>query len=437
MTFKMKSAAMLKKNLSTLIMAVVFSVIIWFAVSIQIFPNVYDHIDGVTVTAEPTAFMQNENLQIIDFSDTVSIQIQGKRYAIGMLTAEDFSASLDLSDITTPGTHVVNVNLSMVKANNDCEIISDGITSKVTVQRIISKDIPLEVNTANLSVGEELQIQSDDIEISAAAVTVSGEESLVNSVEKAVIEPVYDGTMTETISVSGTVSLYNSSGTKIENPELEYKANNYTVTIPVYRVKTLPLNVSVIYPENFDSNSIKYSIVPQEITIAAPATDTGIENLDRIDVGEINLASITVRDLQGVNLAISLPDGYKNLSNTGRAQVTFENMDSYGKMEFTVSTDNFTVLNGDPVYDYSFVTSQFDVTAIGPSDVLRNLSQDDITGTVNLLGIPMEESVKNVTVTLRITGQNVTAWITGEYKIDIRATVKIDDEEEELEKEEE
>ena len=437
MTFKMKSAAMLKKNLSSLIMAVVFSVIIWFAVSIQIFPNVYDHIDGVTVTAEPTAFMQDENLQIIDFTDTVSIQIQGKRYAIGMLTAEDFSASLDLSDITTPGTHVVNVNLGMVKANNDCEIISDGITSRVTVQRIISKDIPLEVNTANLSVGEELQIQSDDIEISAAAVTVSGEESLVNSVEKAVVEPVYDGTMTETISVSGTVSLYNSSGTKIENPELEYKANNYTVTIPVYRVKTLPLNVSVIYPENFDSNSIKYSIVPKEITIAAPATDTGIENLDRIDVGEINLTSITVRDLQGVNLAISLPDGYKNLSNTGRAQVTFENTDSYGKMEFTVSTaTNFTVLNGDPEYDYSFVTSQFDVTAIGPSDVLRNLSQDDITGTVNLLGIPMEEGVKNVTVTLRIAGQNVTAWITGEYKIDIRATVKIDDEEEELEKEE-
>ena len=196
-------------------------------------------------------------------------------------------------------------------------------------------------------------------------------------------------------------------------------------------MKTLPLNVSVIYPENFDSNSINYSIVPKEITIAAPATDTGIENLDRIDVGEINLTSITARDLQGVNLAISLPDGYKNLSNTGRAQVTFENMDSYGKMEFTVSTDNnFTVLNGDPEYDYSFVTSQFDVTAIGPSNVLRNLSQDDITGTVNLLGIPMEESVKNVTVTLRIAGQNVTAWITGEYKIDIRATVKSDEEEE-------
>ena len=433
MGFFRKTGGFFKKNLTTLIMAVVFSVIIWFAVSIQIFPNVYDHIDDVTVTAEPTAFMREENLHIIDYTDTVSIQIQGKRYAIGMLTAEDFAATLDLSDITTPGTHVVNVLLNMVEPNDDCEIISTGLTSRVTVQRIISKDIPLEVSTANLSVGDQLQIQTDDIEISAAAVTVSGDEALVNSVARAVIEPVYEGTVTENIAVSGVVSLYNSAGNKIENSELEYQANNYTVTIPVYRVKTLPLNVSFIYPENFDSSSLEYTILPKEITIAAPANDTSIENLDRIDVGEINLTNITMRDLQGVNLAISLPDGYKNLSNMGRAQVNFENIDSYGRLEFTVSTDNnFTILNGDSEYDYSFVTSQFEVTAIGPSGVLQNLSQDDITGTVNLLGIPtIEEGVKNVTVTLRIAGQNATAWITGEYKIDIRAAVKVEEEEEE------
>ena len=429
MSFIKKTADFFKKNLTTFIMAVVFSVIIWFAVSIQIFPNVYDHIDGVTVTVEPTAFMREENLQITDYTDTVSIQIQGKRYAIGMLTENDFIATLDLSEVTTPGTHVVDVILTMVEPSSDCDIVSTGLTASVTVERVISKDIPLEVNTANLSVGEELQIQADDIEISTSTITVSGEESLVNSVARAVIEPVYEGVMTETTEVQGVVSLYNSAGTKIENPLLEYQSGNYTVTIPIYRVKTLPLNVSFIYPENFDAGSLKYSILPKEITIAAPASDTSIENLDRIDIGEINLTSITVRELQGVNLAISLPDGYKNLSNTGRAQVTFENTDSYGRLEFTVPTENFTILNGDPEYDYTFITSQLDVTAIGPSGVLQNLSVDDITGTVNLLGISTEEGVKNVTVTLRVAGQNVTVWITGDYKIDIRASVKVEDDE--------
>ena len=420
------------KNLKTIIMSVVFSIIIWFAVSIQLFPNVHDHIDDIPVSAELTSAMKEENLQIIDYDETVSIQIQGKRYVIGMLTADDFTASLDLSEITTPGTHVVNINVSKkAEANNDYEIISSDLTSKITVERRISKTLNLEISTSGISVGDELQIQEDDITLSSDTVVISGEESLVESVERAVIEPVYQGTMTETTEVQGTVSLYNSDGIKINNPELEYKANNYTITIPVYRVKTLPLNVSIIYPDNFNKNSLKHNILPQEITIAAPAEDVSIENLEKIDVGEINLSNITARDIQGgINLAISLPEGYKNLSNTGRAQVTFDNIDSYGNLEFTVSTDNFTILNGDTNYEYSFVTNQIEVTAIGPSGVLQNLSHDDIIGTVNLLGIQMEESVKNLTVTLRIAGQNATAWITGEYKVDIRITEKPEETEE-------
>ncbi len=424
MTFLKKVAHYFVKNLKTIILSVIFAIIIWFAISIQLFPNVTDHIDDVAIIAEPTQYMKEENLQITDYEPSVTIHIQGKRYIIGSLTAEDFSATLDLSGITTPGTHTVNVILNKVESSNDYEIISSGLTSKVTIERIISEDIAIEVNTDNLSVADELQIQTDDILLSSDTITVTGEESLVKSVAKAVIEPVFDGVMTETTEVQGTVSLYNASGNKIENPNLEYRADNYTVTIPVYRVKTLPLDVSIIYPDNFNDKSLSYTILPNEITIAAPANDASIENLEKIDVGEINLSNITSKDLQGINLAISLPDGYKNMSNIGRAQVTFENIDSYGNLEFTVSTENFTILNGDSNYDYTFVTNNINVTAIGPSDVLHNLSHDDIIGTVNLLGVQAEESVKTYTVTMRIAGQKVRAWITGEYKVDIRISAK-------------
>lgn len=427
-TFLKKIGNAFVKNLKTLILSVVCAIIIWFAISIQLFPNVTDHIDNVTVIAEPTQYMKDENLQITDYDETVTIHIQGKRYVIGTLTADDFAASLDLSGVTTPGTHTVSVIVNKVEANNDYEITTSGLTSKITVERIISEDIPIEVNTSNISVADELQIQESDIELSSDTIKVSGEESLVKSVAKAVIEPVFEGVMTETTEVQGVVSLYNSAGTKIENPNLDYNSNNYTVTIPIYRVKTLPLNVSIIYPDNFNENSLPYTIQPEEITIAAPANDTSIENLEKIDVGEINLANITSRDLQGINLAISLPDGYKNLSNTGSARILFKNTDSYGNLEFTVSTDNFTILNGDSNYDYSFVTNNINVTAIGPSNVLQNLSHDDITGTVNLLGVQAEGGVKTLTVTMRIAGQRVSAWITGEYKVDIRLTEKVQEE---------
>lgn len=420
-----------KNNLKTLILSVIFAIIIWFAVSIQLFPNVHDHIDGIAVTAEPTSYMQRENLQITDFKQDVSIQILGKRYVIGTLTAEDFTASLDLSGITSPGTHTVDVNVNMVQPNSDFQIISNNLTASVEVERIISKEIPLEVNTNSVNVADGLQIQTDDITLSSSSVHISGEQSLVNSVAKAVIEPLFNDVLTETTRINGTLVFYDADGTKIQTNELEYQSDNYTVTIPVYRVKTLPLNVSVNYPPNFNKFSIKYSIFPKEITIAAPADDMSIENLEKIDVGEIDLRDITYRDLQNsIRLPISLADGYKNLSGIGTAQVTFEDIDSYGRLEVSVSTENFMILNGDPSYDYSLVTSQIDVSAVGPSHIINNLSSDDILGTVNLLGTPAELGVKNVTVSIRVAGQNNTAWITGDYRIDIMIKEKPPEEEE-------
>lgn len=428
--FLHKIGAFFKRELKTLIISIAISIIIWFAVSIQVFPDESDHVDGIPVIAEPTLFMQQENLMITDFNEEVSIQIQGKRYVIGTLTPDDFIASLDLSGISSPGVHNVNVDLSMVHPTSDCEIITRGLTASVNIQRIVTKEIALEVNTSNISVADSLQIQTDEISLSTETVRISGEESLVNSVARAVIDPVSSSVLTETTRLTGNVSLYDSSGTKIEDPGLEYAAGNYSVTIPLYRVKTLPLNVSIIYPQNFNQDSLKYTIYPQEITVAAPATDMSIENLDRIDVGQINLTNVTNNDLQGsVRLTIYLGEGYKNLSNIAVAQISFENVDDYERRTFSVSTENFTFLNGDPGYDYSFITSRLDVTAIGPYELLNSLTSDDITGTVNLLGTPTDEGVKNLTVTLRIAKQGLTtAWINGDYRVDVSITRKSEDE---------
>lgn len=427
-----KIGAFFKRELKTLIISVIISVIIWFAVSIQVFPDESDHVDGIPVIAEPTLFMQQENLMITDFNEEVSIQIRGKRYVIGTLTNEDFIASLDLSGISSPGTHTVNVDLNMVHPTSDCEIITQGLTASINVQRIVTKEIALDVNTSNISVADSLQIQTDEISLSTETVRISGEESLVNSVARAVIDPVSNNVLTETTRLTGNISLYDMNGTKIDDPGLEYASGNYSVTIPLYRVKTLPLNVSINYPQNFNQDSLKYTIYPQEITIAAPATDMSIDKLDRIDVGQIDLTNVTPNDLQGsVRLTITLAEGYRNLSNIAIAQISFENVENYERRTFSVSTENFTVLNGDPSYDYSFITSRLDITAVGPYELLNSLTSDDITGTVNLLGTPTDEGVKNLTVTLRIARQGLTtAWINGDYRVDVNITRKVESEEE-------
>ena len=70
-------------DLKTIIQAIVFSVIIWFFISIQIFPDISLHITDIPVSCEQTSFMKDDNLQIVSVdTEKVAIQIEGKRYSI-------------------------------------------------------------------------------------------------------------------------------------------------------------------------------------------------------------------------------------------------------------------------------------------------------------------------------------------------------------------
>lgn len=408
-------------NLKDLIISLILAIIIWFAVSIQVFPNVYDHIYDIPVDIEPTPFMQEENLQIVDYSDTVNVQIMGKRYVIGTLSNADFTATADLSGVTAPGKYTIDIFVKPISSSTEYEVVTTGIQTSITVERVITKTFDVVPDIDSLVIGDGLTVNEDEIMCSPSTVTITAEESVVDSIGEITLTPVASSALEVTTELKGTLSIYKKDGTKIDNPDLVLNEESYTLTVPVWKIKTLPLNISLTVPSGFDEESLSYSILPTAITIAAPASDTSIDNLDRIDIGDVQLADLSSKDLQGIKLTIALPEGYRNLSNVAIAQVNFGEAENYGKLDFTVPSENFIILNGDPEYDFSFVTSRLDVSVVGPSEILRNLTSDDISGTVNLLGVTAADGVKSVTISMKIEGENVNAWVTGDYKVEIMA----------------
>ncbi|MBR5089406.1 MAG: hypothetical protein IK093_08255, partial [Ruminiclostridium sp.] len=111
-------------NLKTIIQAVIFSVIIWVFISVQIFPDITMHISDIKVLCEPTSFMSDENLRIssVDTKE-LTVQISGKRYSISQLTADDFTAKCDLSGIYEAGRHTVPIYVE-ANENVNCDIKS-------------------------------------------------------------------------------------------------------------------------------------------------------------------------------------------------------------------------------------------------------------------------------------------------------------------------
>lgn len=422
-------------NLKTIIQALIISVVIWVFISIQIFPDISMHIQDIPVTCEPTSFMEDEDLHIsaIDTSK-VTVQIEGKRYSMSSLTADDFKATCDLSEVYSSGTYTVPINVVLTNTDVQCTISTSGLTAAVTVVKIITREVNVIPNTNSLTIADEMQIEGD-VTVYPDKVEITGEETLVRSVDHIQAVASYDeGPIDHSMAISASPMYFNRNGIKLVSPAVTCSASEFVVNVPVYKVKTLPIQVKFTGSKNttgFSVDDLEYTMSIDELTIASP--DSSIDNLDAIDIGEIPLSSLTLKDLQGgKTLPIELPDGYKNISGNKSVTVSFPQAEEFGQLGFTVPSDNITVINKPSNYDVKILTNEIVVNVVGYSNYIQTMTSSNIYATVNLLGMELTQGTKTVSTTFRLTGASVNAWVAGEeYTVELLITDAVEDIEEE------
>jgi YbbR domain-containing protein len=419
----------LKSNIKTIITAVITSVVIWFAISLQLFPDVYDTVNDIPVVINLPANMTDYNLRLAeDYNFTTSVRIRGKRYEIGNLTNNDFQAVLNLSDITEDGEFTVDI-LITTDSGLDFEIIPTTQTERIRVERIdfITLEIIPRVNTLKLVEGMHI----DDAGLSAhpPSVTIWGEKTIIDSITRAEIHAVHEEELFSSASLHGELRLFNREGVWIANPDVTFDSESFTVTVPVHMVRTLPLNMEIRgAPSNFNLVGLHSKIVlnPSELTLSSP--DNSIEHLSIFDVGEISLSDIDLNMLQGITrdtVAPKLPEGYKNISGNASFTLEFRGVEDYTEYNFTIPWENITVLNQPNGFDVEILTRELTITVVGPEEYVQSMSANDINVTLNLLNIPeiADSRIDTRIVQCRINrGFNVPAWVVGYPQVEVRFT---------------
>ncbi len=417
------------KELKNIIIALLVAIIAWFAISMQIFPDISTHVSDIRVTASPTEYMTEHNLSIAeDYEGVVSARISGKRYDIGNLTAEDFTAVLDLSGVTDVGEYNVGVKITP-KSNVNCKVLNDGITVKIKVEKIISKtfsitDGSMIVTADDVIAADNMKI--DSITANPATITLTGDAADIEAVKKVEIRSVLAGKTDQSVSSKGKVVLLGEGDKEINNPDIKLNNDSFTVDVILFKQKTLPLTVQFTnVPANFDLSSLKYSIYPEELTISSP--DDSLDAQEKFEVGIIDLSQLTTKFLQKISLPITLPEGYKNVSGNNYAMVTFENADEYTFLNFTIQKENIRIANAPQNFDIEVLTNELTVNVTGPEEKISELSSKDIYATIDLMGTTLSEGLKDVTPEFTLRGSNVKCWVTGEYKITIQASPEADE----------
>lgn len=404
-----------KNNFKKIVMSFLIAVGAWLFVSIQIFPTIEESIRNIAIETQVTEYMIQNNLRIVDaVESTVDIRVEGKRYDVTDISAEDFYASLDLSTVRSAGTFTVPINVS-VKTDSECVILeTDPRAVTIQIDEIVTREFTLNATAPGISLPEGYYV--DQITATPPVISVTGSASVIDKIGSIEARSAYTGAISESHDTQSEIIIYGTNGAKIVNDDLTLSTDNVSVYIPIYKQKELPLTFTYInVPSNFDINSLKFSIQPSTLIVAAP--DDSIDFRSSLDIGTIDLSDIKLN--QNVKIPISLPEGYKNLSGNNNATITWDIAD-YGKLDFTV--DNINIINKPDNYDVSLITNQLVVSVIGPSEVLSTLTAADFYVTANLLSVSLHDGTQDVAVSIQLRGIKQKCWISGSYKATINAT---------------
>ena len=417
------------KNLKNIIFALIIAIIVWFAISMQIFPDVTTHVSDIPIEIKATDYMERNALSVTEsYADTVTVQLTGKRYEVGNLTADDFTAKADLSAITEPGEYTVSVTVTPLKENS-CTIYDKDLTVKIKVEKTVSRTFSVSQGTLKATADRVVppsDMKIDSITAEPSTITLTGDSTAVEAVKSVEIRSVFAGETTESVTSKGQIVFIGANGEVIENPDIKVDNDSFTVNITLYKQKTLPLTVQFTnVPSNFDIDSLKYSIYPEALTVSSP--DDSLDSQEKFEIGTIDLSQLTTKYLQKLTLPITLPEGYKNISGNTSAMVSFENAENYTFLSYAVQKDNIRIVNVPENFDVEVLTNEVTVNVTGPAEEISALASKDIYATIDLMGTTLTTGLKDVTAEFTLRGTNVRSWVTGEYKVSIQVTDRAED----------
>ncbi|MDR2532840.1 MAG: hypothetical protein LBC82_08390 [Oscillospiraceae bacterium] len=422
-------ALKLKSNIKTIITAVITSAVIWFAISLQIFPDVTITISDIPVRIAPTSSMIEHNLQLTeDYELTANVQVRGKRYDIGILNSSDFQAVLNLTNVEDEGEHVANIIITSDSPIN-FEILPSNQNAKIKIERIESKTLEITPRVDSITVADGMTIDTSGLSVNPPTVTISGEKSVIDLIERAEVHAVHSEEMHTSLSLEGELVLFNNENIRVSNPDVDYDSEIFSVTVPIHMVRTLPLDFIITgAPSNFNLQGLRsmMDIPPYEITLSSP--DMSISHLSHFDVGEMSLNEIDMQMLLfGIRdtFAPKLPEGYKNISGYASFSLQFRDVEDYTQYNFAIPWENINILNKPVDFDVEILTRELTVTVLGPASFIHAMAVSDIIVTLNLLGIPeITEDSRFITrsVQCRIRGTRVPAWVVGDPQVDVNFT---------------
>lgn len=409
-------------NTVIILYSIVIAVLIWFVISITIYPTTPKTLSDIPVEVDITGTSAEDyGLSVISSSvKNVTVTVKGERSRIGSLTSEDLVANAVIENVNEAGEK--SLKIKVTGKNSDIAFeVTEIKPSKVNVMfdKISTKEFELSVHAPNITAAEGLYMDSSEFVATPSVVEITGPSKQLESIEKA---EIHVDTKQEIDTAykfhSEDIVLYDENEAKINMDKLSFDTKDFTIDIPVYMQKELDLTYDIRYaPADFDISSLNIELNVDKISLASPNTD--LEKIDTWNIGSIPLYDLDL-DYNGL-FTLEIPENYKNLSNV--SAVTAK-LNQEGLAKKTVTVNDISIVNAPTDYNCKVNTYGLTFDIIGPEEDIEEITEKDILVSVDLLKYTVQSSNFTADATISFPRYNK-VWAVGLQKVSVTASPTI------------
>lgn len=399
-----------------IILSLVIAFFVWMAAMLAA-PEITKHIKDVPITVDiPTSAM----LEVVEGEGTkVSLVLDGKQFEIGNYGPENVRVIADASAITEPGTYEVPLIVSDNGTRSYSVTSISPATVSLTFEARTKKLLQIQPSITGLTTPDNYIAPENEITLDPSAVEISGAESFISRVERAVIEVNFTREVSSTQSQNSKIVYYDENGNRLETEDISYfhqDVSSVAITIPVKRVATLPLSVSFLnIPENFPEEELSYSLSVDSITVAAE--DSVLRNHSSLVLGYIDFKQMNLLTSSQMDFAVQLPDGFTDMDDIEVVTVSF---DADDLASTNLSLKNFQIVNIPDGYTATVNEESLRVHVIGRKSIISGISAGDFVVKVDLSDINLRSGKYEIPVSIYAPTKGF-VWAVGEYSVTVQA----------------
>ena len=376
----------LTANLGLKILAVLFSVAIWFIVI-----NINDPVDKQVFRNIPVEILHEEAVinagkvyEILDGTDVNDVTVWAKRSILDTLGEENIIATADMQEINFMDT-MVRIKLSTNKYSNRLESIGSS-TENMLVSIEDLKREQFVISVAPIGEPAEGYIIGN-ISTDQNAVSVSGPESIVSQVDRAEVSVNAEG-LTQDIRTNVSIRLYDKDNKPVEDVNLKKSLDQVLVTLEILETRRVPLGLTFT-GEPADGYALTGVIESNPSTVQIAGKGSTIRNISQIDIPDsvLDVTGCIGNLVETVELKQYLPDNViiAEPDFNGKATITVH-IEREITSRIAIDTNEVTI-RGVPENMEARIESPEDIVNItvrGLSDHVSALNEAEIAARINL-----------------------------------------------------